>query len=99
MNENLLNAMAWDEMGRQSSEVFVGLNVRLYDDFQKRQELISKETIRGIHNEALFKCLRAINSTAHIKGYLEYLRFADTLKPNFFDITEALKDFQPTESA
>jgi len=29
----------------------------------------------------------------------EYTRFAETLKPKFLDIVEALKDFQPTESA
>jgi len=97
MNENLLNAMAWDEMGRQSSEVFVDLNVCLYDDHQKRQELISKETVRCVHNDALFKCLRTINSTVPIKKYMEYLRFADTLKPKFFEIAEALKGFQPTK--
>lgn len=98
MDQNLLNRIALNEIDRQSTEVFVNLSLRLYDDHHKRREdLVSEELVRCVHNAALFKCLGTTNVTGPIKERMAYLRFADTLKPNFFEIAEAMQNFKPTK--
>jgi len=99
MDQKLLNRIAWSEINRQSSEVYMDLSFRLHDDRQKRQEeLVSEETIRCIHNAVLFECLKKNNPTGPRKEYIAYLHFADTLKPKFFKIAETMQNFQPTKS-
>jgi len=99
MDQKLLNRIAWSEIDRQGTEVFVDLSFQLIKDHQKRQEeLVSEETIRCIHNAAFFECLKKNNPTGPRKERMAYLRFADTLKPKFFEIAEAMQNFQPTKS-
>lgn len=78
------------------TEVHIMLSLCLDRDRFQRQRCIPQDVMRYIHNEALFGCIRTVNSTASIKSIKEYLRFADTLKPKFFEIVEALRNFQPT---
>lgn len=106
MNQQELNRIAWEEIRRQSVELFAYLHLQLgTKSREKRMKMISKEMIRCVQNVALFDCIRAINSPPKIsdsitytpKQYLEYNRFAETLWPEYFEIIETLKDFQPTE--
>lgn len=106
MEQNLLNKIAWQEIKRQSGELFVGLTLRLDGDHRDRQkEMISEKMIRCVQNVVLFDCIRVINSPTETsnstintpKQYMEYMRFAETLRPKIFEVAEALKGFQPVE--
>ena len=101
MNQIELNRIAVNFIERQSVEVATKLREVLYEDAEERSERIAGPALHYIHNIALFDCLVGINtlfmnennSNEAIKEYADY---AETLRPKFLDIMEALKDFRPT---
>ena len=96
MDQELLNKIAWNKIEIESSVIFSNLVFQLYNDRQKRLEaMISEEMIRCIHNAALFNCFTNTNVTGPLKERMKYLRFADTFKPIYFDIAEAMQNFKP----
>ncbi|MHB9068800.1 MAG: hypothetical protein ACYC54_00360 [Sedimentisphaerales bacterium] len=96
MDQKQRHELALKALDNQCTEAFVMLSLCLDRDRFQRQRCIPQDVMRYIHNEALFGCLRTVNSTASLKSIKEYLRFADTLKPKFFEIVEAIRNFQPT---
>jgi hypothetical protein len=96
MDQKQRHEMALKALDDQCTEAFVVLSICLERDRSKRQEYLPQDVVRYIHNDALFECLRVVNSAVSIKTVMEYRRFADTLRPKFFEIVEALRNFQPT---
>ena len=101
MNQMQLNAVAMNLIQNQSAEVAEKIGDLLHEDAKKRAKLISGPPLHYIHNAALFECLVILNSFCMVKNHTEqaakeYTRFAETLKPKFLELVEALKDFQLT---
>ena len=101
MNQIELNRIAMSFIKSQSIEVAEKLRDVLHNDVEHRAKQIAGPPLHYIHNMALFDCLASINtffitedsSDEVVKQYADY---AETLRPKFLDIMEALKDFRPT---
>ena len=105
MDQSELNKVEFDSLRIQSVEVAAKSQKILLCDAEERSKKVPWEVLHHIHNMSLFECLVWLNSMALFSQddseelLNEYTCFAETLRPKFLDIVEALKDFQPTESA
>ena len=102
MNQIQLNRIAMDFIQNQSLEVARKLKVVLADDLRERVKETGGPAVHYIHNIALFDCLASINTffiheNDSEEAVRQYADYAETLRPKFLDIMEALKDFRPTE--
>lgn len=100
MNQIELNRMANHYINKQSYELSEKLENVLFEDIAAKKEEMSGPMLHHVHNTSLFfallniNCfyLRQSNSEAATE---QYLKLAETLRPKFLEIVEALKDFQP----
>jgi len=102
MNQMEMNRIAMHFIEGQSAEVAAKLRDVLYDDVEERAKKIGGPALHYIHNIALFYCLVSLNNLFLIENesdeaLKQYLKRAETLRPQFLDIVESLKDFRPTE--
>ena len=101
MNQIAMNRIAANFIDMQSIELASKLKKILLADIQKKTEYIDGPTAHHIHNRALFNVLLAINCI-FVKDFQsrsarqQYLEHAKELESRFFDIVDALKDFEPT---
>ena len=103
MNQMTLNQIAMTFLKDQSLEVAGKLKEVILEDGQERIQHVDGPVLHHIHNEALFNVLLKINSLFTQQerskaAVSEYLRHADPLRAQFFDIVDALKGFQPTNT-
>lgn len=101
MNQLEQNRIAEFFIHNQSIDVTKKLESVLAEDLKKRGKEIPGSTVHYIHNIALFYALLRINCLFQVKNRSEaasreYIEHAETLKPQFFDIVDSLKDFRPT---
>ena len=101
MNQIAMNRLAANFIDIQSLELGSKLRKVFLADLRKKIEHIDGPTVHHIHNRALFNVLLAINCI-FVKDFQsrtarrQYLARAKELESRFFDIVDALKDFEPT---
>jgi hypothetical protein len=101
MNQLEQNRIAEFFIHNQSLEVANKLDTILTEDVKERVKQVPGPAVHHIHNMALFYAMVRINclyqtnegSKAESRQYIER---AETLKLQFFDIVDSLKDFRPT---
>lgn len=101
MDQKLLNTIALDTLASHRSQVCSKLRDFFNRDGKKRGRELPGAAVHHVHNTSLFECLVWLNPVfcrkdKSEKAFDEYTKFAETLRPNFMEIVEALKDFQPT---
>ena len=101
MNQLELNRIAGDFIRSQSVELARKLKDVLAADLAERVKGLAGPTVHHIHNVALFDTMLGINclfqTRDHSKAAVrEYIEHAETLRPDFIDIVDSLKDFEPT---
>lgn len=101
MNQTELNRIANNYIQLQSGEIASKITSVLSEDLHKRSTELNGPTIHHIHNEALFHSLVILNSISLTENRSketvhEFCSLAESLKPKFMEIIEALKDFQST---
>lgn len=101
MNQIAMNRIAANFIDMQSIELASELKKLLLANIQKKSEYIDGPTLHHIHNRTLFNVLLAINCI-FMKDFQsrtarrQYIEHAKELESRFFDIVDALKDFEPT---
>jgi hypothetical protein len=100
MNQIELNRIAMNYIEMQSIGVASKIDFILTYDLDKKTKEHNGPTIHHIHNLAIYNSLVKLNSLFLINNYSEdavseYCELAESLKPKFMEIIEALKDFQP----
>jgi len=102
MDQVELNRVAMSFIRAEVSAVAKKLRQTLSSDVKKRSQRVSGATLHHIHNMAMFECIAWLNSLVAIdkdaskEAIDDYVRLAETLRPKFREIIDALKDFQPT---
>jgi hypothetical protein len=101
MDQKLLNTIALDTLESHHNQVCSKLRGLFNHDIKKRSKDLPGAAVYHVHNTSLFECLVCLNPVFCRKNrseqaFDEYMQFAETLKPKFMEIVEALKDFQPT---
>jgi hypothetical protein len=101
MNQTELNRIALNYIQLQSGEIASKITGVLREDLHKRTTELNGPTIHHMHNEALFHSLVTLNSLSLAENRSkdavhEFCSLAESLKPKFMEIVEALKDFQPS---
>jgi len=101
MNQLEQNRIAEFFIHNQSIDVTKKLESVLTEDLKEKGKEIPGSAVHYIHNIALFYALLRINCLFQAKSRSEaasreYLEHAEKLKPQFFDIVDSLKDFEPT---
>lgn len=100
MNQIELNRIANHYINKESFELSKKLEKILYEDLAAKKEDISGPVLHHIHNTSLFFLLLNINcfyvkQSGSQAATRQYLELAESLKPKFMEIIEALKDFRP----
>lgn len=99
MNQKQLNQIAVSFINKESEKVADKLKETLKKDASECKLPVSKEGMHHIHTQAIFNLLRIIiiicygNKDASEQEVKEYLRYAESLRPEYMNIVEALKDF------
>jgi len=101
MNQMTMNQIAMSFLRGQSHEVASKIKEFLAEDAEERVQHMDGPVLHHIHNNALFEVLLQINSLFTQEHWSrdavrEYLRHAEPLKSQFFDIVDALKSFEPS---
>ena len=102
MNQIELNKIANHYINKQSFELSEKLEKVLLEDVVAKKKEMSGPTLHHVHNMSLFFLLLNINCFYVQKSNSQaateqYLELAETLRPKFLEIVEALKDFRPEE--
>ncbi len=103
MNQSELNQIAHNFILDQSLKTSVKLNEILGKDYKERSKKLSGQAIHHIHNMSVYECLIWLNSIVALNDASEetieqYYDYADSLRSQYFDIVEKLKDFQPPKN-
>ncbi len=105
MNQIEMNRIATNYIENQSWGLAKKLENVLMEDLKKETGQISGMALHHIHHEAIFSLITLLNSIFIAKDKekydeyaKEYLKLAQSLKPQFFDIINTLKDFQLPEN-
>jgi len=101
MNQMKMNQIAKNFLQGQSHEVASKIKELLAEDAEERILHMDGPVLHHIHNNALFEALLRINSLftqEHLSrdAVREYLRHAEPLRSQFFDIVDTLKSFEPS---
>ncbi len=101
MNQMTMNQIAMSFLRNQSHEVSSKIKQLLAEDAEERIHHVDGPVLHHIHNHAIFEVLLQINAL-FTQGHKsedavrEYLKQAEPLKSQFFDIVDALKNFEPS---
>lgn len=100
MNQIEMNRIAMSFIQNQSIEVAKKLDAVLAQDLEEKATKIGGPAVHYVHTMAMFDCLASINTffaneNRSDEAVNEYIKYAETLRPRFLDIVEALKDFRP----
>jgi len=101
MNQIEMNRIAMNYVEHESWKVARKLEKLLFEDIKEKNGEMSGMALHHIHHEAIFSLIILLNSIFIAKDkeksdvYVkEYLKLACSLKPQFFNIIDTLKDFQ-----
>ena len=105
MNQIEMNRIAMNYIENVSWEVAKKLEKVLVEDLQEKNGQVSGMALHHIHHEAIFSLITLLNSIFIAKDKensevcaKEYLKLAHSLKPQFFNIVNELKDFHLSEN-
>ena len=104
MNQVELNTVGQIFIENRSIEVAHKLGVVLHEDLEERAKQIPGPIVHYIHNLALFDVLLKLNclfqNVDHsYEACEEYLEHAESLKIQFLNIVDSLKDFEPKDKS
>ena len=104
MNRTELDVAAGLFIHNQSIEIAEKIDAVLSEDIASRVKQMSSPIAHYVHNLALFYALARINclflsNNDSDEACEEYQEHAESLKTQFLDIVESLKDFEPKNNS
>lgn len=104
MNQTELNKIALHFINDQSNRLTDKLLDVLKNDAKDKSNTFPGSTIRLIFNTAIFHLMATINCNirpddSNETASKDYYRFAQSFKPQFFDLCEQLRDFGQNDSS